>query len=59
MAPDNFYRTFYSAGDPRRIVAREHTSMLTGQATAEVREWIQGRLRGPLGSKRPRRHAHP
>lgn len=29
MAPDNFYRTFYSAGDPRRIVAREHTSMLT------------------------------
>lgn len=30
-----------------------------GQATAEVREWIQGRLRGPLGSKRPRRHAHP
>jgi len=35
IAPDNFYRTFYSTGDPRRIVAREHTSMLSDQQRLE------------------------
>ncbi|MSS46578.1 DEAD/DEAH box helicase [Cutibacterium sp. WCA-380-WT-3A] len=35
MAPDNFYRGFYRTGDPRRIVAREHTSMLSDQQRLE------------------------
>ena len=35
MAPDNFYRGFYRTSDPRRIVAREHTSMLSDQQRLE------------------------
>ena len=26
--PDNYYRRLYASGDPRRVVAREHTSLL-------------------------------
>lgn len=35
MQPDNFYRNFYNTGDPRRIVAREHTSMLPDEQRLE------------------------
>ncbi len=38
MAPDNFYRRLYASSDMRRIVAREHTSLLDSRKRLEYEE---------------------
>ncbi len=40
---DNFYRQMYAATDIRRVVAREHTSLLEDEIRLAVRDRVQGR----------------
>ena len=56
---DNYYRRLYASTDMRRIVAREHTSLVPDADPAAVRERVQAVGQRPERAERARRHAHP
>ena len=45
--PGNFYRQLYRSGQVRRIVARDHTSLLTQEARAELERAFSATPPGP------------
>ena len=55
---DNYYRDLYASKDMRRIVAREHTSLLDDATRLKYENrFKQGQTR-PERTERPGRHAH-
>ena len=54
---DNFYRRLYASPDMRRVVAREHTSLLDDETRLAYENGFKGADDQPAGAERARRHA--
>jgi len=55
---DNFYRRLYDSTEMKRVVAREHTSLLPTKTPARLRDRLQARRHRPAGAQRARCDAH-
>ena len=56
---DNFYRRLYASTDMRRIVAREHTSLLDDETRLRYESEFKQSVSDPQRAERARRHADP
>ena len=56
---DNFYRRLYASADMRRIVSREHSSLLEDDLRLEYEEQFKSGAERPERTQRSRRHTHP